>query len=176
MNAGGVLLKNRAFVIDDNRGAGAALQRWIGGSHWAVEIGAGSLSSSIVRLTLYGLIVAIDIDLRRLVQDQLGNNRNIEEILAPELLSKVRDRAARDGLIEDSDVYDYLDFPDSVKTLRRHKAELDSTFARFVQKNSADLDRLTPIRNRVMHGRPLQFTDFAVVDEFVQKIRGFPAR
>lgn len=134
------------------------------------------MSSSIVRLTLYGLIVAIDIDLRRLVQDQLGNNRNIEEILAPELLSKVRDRAARDGLIEDSDVYDYLDFPDSVKTLRRHKAELDSTFAQFVQKNSADLDRLTPIRNRVMHGRPLQFTDFAVVDEFVQKIRGFPAR
>ncbi|MCW6530736.1 cold shock domain-containing protein [Sphingomonas sp. MMSM20] len=122
------------------------------------------------------MIVATDIDLRRLVRNQLGETRPVDQVLAPDLLTKVRDRAARDGLIEDVDVYDYLDFPDSVQTLRRHKVELDQDLARFIQKNGADLDRLTPIRNRVMHGRPLQFTDFSVVDDFVQKIRGSRAR
>jgi len=134
------------------------------------------MSSNLVRLTLYGLIVAVDIDLRTLVKEQLGDTRGVVDIFVPELLAKIRDRAARDGLIEDADVYDYLDFPDAIQTLRRHKEALDTSMARFIEKNSTELERLTPIRNRVMHGRPLQFTDYATVDSFVQKLRGRSSR
>ncbi|WP_420136247.1 hypothetical protein, partial [Sphingomonas sp.] len=134
------------------------------------------MSSSLVRLTLYGLIVAIDIDLRTLVREQLNDSRAINEIFDPELLEKTLARAKRDGRMEGSDVYDYLDFPDAIQTLRRHKGELDTSTARFLEKNSTELDRLTPIRNRVMHGRPLQFTDYSTVDTFVQKLLSYPSR
>lgn len=130
--------------------------------------------SNLIRLTLYGLIVALDIDLRDQVKTQLGNNRAPEEVLSSDILAKVRDRASRDALGDEADIYDYLDFPDSIQTLRRHIAALDPTISKFLRTNSHDLERLTPIRNRVMHGRPLQFTDYSTVDTFVQKLRTYP--
>ncbi|MER8661314.1 cold shock domain-containing protein [Mesorhizobium sp. M1148] len=132
------------------------------------------MSFNLVRLTLYGLITAIDADLRALVRFQLGSSTAIEAIFPADTLAKLRDRAARDGAADDDDIYEYLDFADSAQILRAHKASLDPAIAKFVNVNSTELDRLIPIRNRVMHARPLQFADYSTVDIFVKQLHSYP--
>lgn len=134
------------------------------------------MSFNLIRLTLYGLIVAIDMDLRNLVKDHLGATRQIDELLPTDLMGKVRDRASRDGVTNDDEFYDYLDFSDSIQVLNSNKLHLDNTLIKFMKSNAVELERLVPIRNRVMHARPLQFNDYTTVDEFVRKAISFPRR
>lgn len=132
------------------------------------------MSFNLVRLTLYGLIVAIDADLRALVVNQLASSKTPENIFPSELLAKLEARAEKEGGIDRDDLCEYLDFNDSVQVLNRHKSEIDRVVSKFLAATSDDLQKLASIRNRVMHARPLQFSDYSVVDDFVKQIKSFP--
>ncbi|MFJ5639857.1 NB-ARC domain-containing protein [Streptomyces sp. NPDC093223] len=53
----------------------------------------------------------------------------------------------------------YLDMRESYDVLNRHRDSLPADLGRELRENTPLMDSLVPIRNRVMHGRPLQAGD-----------------
>lgn len=53
-------------------------------------------------------------------------------------------------------ITEYLDMREAYDILNRHRLSLPADLADEIRAATVQLDRLVPIRNRVMHGRPLQ--------------------
>ena len=81
--------------------------------------------------------------------------KNADEVFGAKL-GALRQRAAEDGVIElDVDLSSYVDFHDAFALLNRHDAMLPKHVAKVVKEQTPRLDLFVPVRNRVMHGRPL---------------------
>jgi hypothetical protein len=107
------------------------------------------------RVRLYALIDALEGDLRDGLREWVLPFKNIDEILGARA-SVVRQRAIDDGVIEtDADLISYLDFHEAFSLLNKHDAMLPANIANVVKEQTPRLDVFVPVRNRVMHGRPL---------------------
>jgi hypothetical protein len=73
----------------------------------------------------------------------------------------LRRRAAADGVIDPGvdTLVDYLDFGDAFMVLNRRRAMLPEALAATVRSLTPAFEIAVPIRNKVMHGRPLGDTD-----------------
>lgn len=126
-----------------------------------------------VRLTLYALVSSIEQDLRSFLrQHVLSQFEGDLYIKAPELREKVRERFLKDfpGMnpLEYGDgLLDYLDFLDSYQLLQTHVQLLPGSVRTDLERVSAEVPKMVPIRNRIMHGRPLLVGDFGDVYGFV---------
>ncbi len=125
---------------------------------------------NVVRLTLYGLLTSLEADLRRVLREQVCKSCNLIELVQPSLADKLNARAERDGVLGASDLIEYLDFSDTLQLLNAHKNLLDPNVSRTLKAHSSALERLAPIRNRVMHSRPLQFEDYSYVIDTTKKL------
>ncbi|MBU6536025.1 NB-ARC domain-containing protein [Streptomyces mayonensis] len=67
----------------------------------------------------------------------------------------------------------YLDMRESYDVLNRHRDSLPADLGRELRENTPLMDSLVPIRNRVMHGRPLQAGD---PESAVSACRNFQTR
>lgn len=129
-----------------------------------------------VRLTLAALIYAIEIDLKNLIGRYLiPVNSNLNFIQDEELQNKIKNRFSKDypAINPDdnlSDVIEYLDFQEFYTLLLRNKSLLPEDIHNEIKALAPELDELVPIRNRVMHTRPLLVGDFAKVYSFIEEI------
>jgi hypothetical protein len=117
------------------------------------------MSHSVVRLTLYSLISAIETDFRQIIRTQILPNKPYDVLFPPEFLDRLKDRALRDGSEDVPDLLNYIDYADTLNTLNASRQLLDPSVQKFLKTLNSQLEKLTAIRNRVMHSRPLQYTD-----------------
>ncbi len=114
-----------------------------------------------VRLTLAALIYGIEIDLKSSI------NKNIVPYFSDlnffqnqELIDKVSERYSKENpgidiLLNIEDTIDYLDFHDTFVILNKNKSFLTKQGSEYLKDIFKSLEEITPIRNRVMHTRPL---------------------
>jgi tetratricopeptide (TPR) repeat protein len=110
---------------------------------------------TVDRWRLYALIDALEGDLRDALREWVLPFKNLDEILGSRA-PLIRQRAVDEGVVEtDADFVSYLDFHDAFSLLNRHEAMIPATVARVIKEQTPRLDVFVPVRNRVMHGRPL---------------------
>lgn len=114
----------------------------------------------MTRARLYVLVDALEEDLRTFLKSWVVERVGTESGLDPytdEARARLLNDPSADG--EEDDLVDYLYLQEAVSLLNRHRALLPTDLAEAVRRNTPRLDSLSPIRNRVMHGRPLKTED-----------------
>jgi LuxR family transcriptional regulator, glucitol operon activator len=136
-------------------------------------------SYSVSRLTLFALLSALERDLRALVLDALGTQFSIAELFAGNegLLSRVQTRHKEDTDVVANtatleDLLNYSDFSDANQLLQQHKIRLTSPVQVQLTTLNETVQALAPVRNRVMHTRPLRFDDLACTIDQVSGLVG----
>ena len=128
------------------------------------------MSYSIVKLTLYALLTSLENDLRDVIRKQICHNSPIDAVVGADLLQILKGRFDQDDNGGRSDLFEYLDFADAFKLVGANKAQLGADLKRAISENVPVFDRIAPIRNRVMHSRPLKFDDATQVTEAVRRL------
>jgi len=129
------------------------------------------------RLTLAALIYGIEIDLKNVIKQKITPFHGDLGFLNDELLkSRVVDRFERDNpdvsYLEDLDaVIEFLDFQDCFIILNKNTTFLSAEATNYLRKITSELSDITPIRNRVMHTRPLLGGDFSFTYDFISKLK-----
>ncbi|HEY2063818.1 MAG TPA: NB-ARC domain-containing protein [Amycolatopsis sp.] len=113
---------------------------------------------AMTRARLFTLVDALESDMRRVLLDYVLDHLSEEEALGSSY-ERASQRQAVDRLGDDSPITNYLDLQESYDTLNRHRLALPSDLAQELRDNTGQINSLIPIRNRVMHGRPLNPDD-----------------
>jgi len=130
-----------------------------------------------IRLTLAAFIYAIEIDIKNVIKKYVTPyQEDISFFQNAELESKVLNRFSKDNPGVDpkeniDDVIEYVDFFDSFNILKKNHIFLPKSTSEYLSSIFQELSDLTPIRNRVMHTRPLLSGDFSTVYDFVQGLK-----
>lgn len=130
-----------------------------------------------IRLTLAAFIYAIEIDIKNVIKKYVTPyQEDISFFQDTELELKVLNRFSKDNpgvkAKENIDeVIDYVDFFDSFNILKKNNILLPKLTSDYLTSIFQELSDLTPIRNRVMHTRPLLSGDFSTVYDFVQGLK-----
>lgn len=128
------------------------------------------------RLTIAAFIYAIEIDLKILLNQYLiGNFQDLSFLRNEETIEKLKKRFKNDnpGLIpEDNiqEVIEFLDFQETYTIILINQAFFPEHIFNEIKSLVPSLDNLAPIRNRVMHTRPLMSDDFSNTWMFISKL------
>lgn len=110
------------------------------------------------RARLFVLIDAFENDMRSVVQKYV-----LDHLTEPDALGNDYEPAAllraNDAGDEVVPIVHYLHLRQCYDVLNRHREALPGTLAEQVRSNTRNLNELVPIRNRIMHGRPLRSDD-----------------
>lgn len=129
------------------------------------------------RITLAAFIYGIETDLKNLIKKYITPfQEDITFFQNPEMIARVFDRFNKENPGLDyktnlDDVIDFIDFQDTFIVLRKNNVFLPKNTSEYLDQIFNDLSDLTPIRNRVMHTRPLLGGDFSTVYDFVEKLK-----
>lgn len=109
---------------------------------------------------MFGLIDAIERDLRDLLVTWVSVDLSEEELVRP-FLEVVEERRRRDRTRSDVDeeLVEYLHLGETLSLLNIHRTHFSVAIAASIRDSTSRLESLVPIRNRVMHGRPLLESD-----------------
>ncbi|MBU7597967.1 hypothetical protein JGS22_010150 [Streptomyces sp. P38-E01] len=86
---------------------------------------------------------------------------------------RAAERRQSDASDDKLSIVEYLDMREAYDILNRHREALPVELARELRFGTPRMDILTPIRNRVMHGRPLQAGD---AEKAISACREFKSR
>ncbi|PWC06570.1 NB-ARC domain-containing protein [Mycetocola zhujimingii] len=111
------------------------------------------------RARLYVLIDAFEADLRASIERYLLDHLNNADIYTTAELAQIEGRREADADNDSNASVHFLDLQTAVDVLARHKDLLPHELMIEFRDNLPLLPRITPIRHRVMHGRPLADTD-----------------
>jgi LuxR family glucitol operon transcriptional activator len=133
------------------------------------------MAFNLTRMTVYALISALEEDLRAIIKDNLVSVDNPFRLINIELELRARGRVERDigeylNEIDFSDLVDYFDLGDTYQTINANSSFFPAHISSMVKKNTKKLDAIVPIRNRVMHIRPLDVEDFPSVSSLALKL------
>ncbi len=129
------------------------------------------------RLTLAALIYGVELDLKNTIKKNITPYfENLAFFKSSELERKVIERFHKDNpgvnhLENLDEVIEFLDFQDTFTILNQNKEFLKKETAAYIKRNLKALSDLTPIRNRVMHTRPLLGGDFSFTYDFVSTLK-----
>ena len=132
-------------------------------AHMAIE--EIQLSQHLARQTSYALLTAVETDLRTIIYNIPNQEDEIANLLGDEIYAKAVSRSERDRHSTADKLIDFVDFGESIAIINRNKSQIESQIANFLRKSTVKLEKLIPIRNRVMHSRPLEFEDYPYVIE-----------
>lgn len=130
-----------------------------------------------VRLTLAALIYGIEIDLKSTIRKQVVPYfSDLSFFQNQELIDKITERYIKENpgcdiMSNIDDVIDYMDFPDTFTVLNKNNTFLTKEASNYLKEIYKSLEELTPIRNRVMHTRPLLGGDFTTVYNFISELK-----
>ena len=128
------------------------------------------MSYTASRNFLYAVLSSIESDLREAIRTYLGSEKDFAKTFSAELLEKTFARFQNEhGMSADeitfSQLVDYLDFDDSFKILNRNRANFAPEINASIKDLAPYFQKLAPIRNRVMHSRPLELEDLPTVKD-----------
>ncbi|MFD9125856.1 NB-ARC domain-containing protein [Kitasatospora sp. NPDC059571] len=112
----------------------------------------------MTRARLYALMDAFEADVRQMLMRYVLDHLGEAEALGASY-ERAADRRQTDAGEDNVPIVDYLDMRDAYDLLNRHRDALPVELAREVRDGTPRMDTLVPIRNRVMHGRPLHTGD-----------------
>jgi len=123
---------------------------------------------SVPRQTAYALMSGIEEDLRDLADLHLSP-WPVLDVLGPDLFSKASARLKDEAGSANTEpalrtFLSYLDFGETVHVLNTNRARLPGPVGAWLRKQTVTFEALMPVRNRVMHFRPLNFNDLALVE------------
>lgn len=121
------------------------------------------MSFNATRLTCFALLSAIETDLREIT---LAADSANEVHLPPQVESAARARARRDQVSDSAPLailIEYIDFADAYQILKRRASDLNPRLSEALSALQSGLERLTSVRNRVAHSRPMEVGDLAIV-------------
>lgn len=122
------------------------------------------MAFNLTRMTVYALISALEEDLRSITKSLV--QQDCDNINFPnELRERAQTRLEKDlgFTFEDVTLYDlidYLDLGDTFQVINSNPTNLPSHISSTIKKNSKTLEKIVPVRNRVMHIRPLNVEDY----------------
>ena len=123
------------------------------------------LSQHLARQTSYALLSAVEADLRAMIQALENPDVQLATIIGADTYAKATSRSKKDGYSDDGKIVNFIDFGDTVSALNRNRHLVPSHTSSFLRQSTEKLEKLIPIRNRVMHSRPLEFEDHPYVIE-----------
>jgi LuxR family glucitol operon transcriptional activator len=126
------------------------------------------MAHSIQRLTIFALLSALEIDLRDFLELYIVPAVGEAALFNTTLRAKCADRFRHnnhDATPDVNDLIDYLDLGDTIQLLRANDSAVDAPTRTYLKRYYLSLDAMIPIRNRVMHSRPLEFDDLMRVSE-----------
>lgn len=123
------------------------------------------------RNRLFALLGAFEEDLRSLIEEHLLTTHHEEQIFGA-AHARALERFHRDEQrdIAQTSVIDYLDLGDELEILNRWQDDLPAQIGESFAKISGRLAELVPIRNRVVHRRPLLADDFDNVKDSLSQL------
>ena len=123
------------------------------------------------RYRLAALIQAIEGDLRTFIRDYLAPYSDADALFG-DLSRELHGRAIADRFLDPSasSLVEYLDFGDSFALLNHKRQMLPDDLADTVRSLTLGFQTATPIRNRIMHGRPLRDDDEEQVAQLGQAV------
>ncbi|MDE0531973.1 MAG: NB-ARC domain-containing protein [Albidovulum sp.] len=134
------------------------------------------MTISIQRLTLFAIFDALERDLRSVLLSEIFPYHYANTVLTTHEIDKVRDRYNKSKQTEDflddgiSEYVHYLDFLDVIQILNRNKRKLTPSMAKYFSSVTPILQKSAPIRNAVMHGRPLEIDNFSTICGIAEKL------
>lgn len=112
----------------------------------------------MTRSRLFVLIDAFETDMRAALLRYVFDHVDEESALGP-AYEKANLRRESDDVDGSQSIAQYLDIREAYDLLNRYRSSLPEDFGRELRENTDLMNTLTPIRNRVMHGRPLHAGD-----------------
>lgn len=132
------------------------------------------MSSTATRLTTFALLAAIEEDLRNAILTATDESDNPLELFHAERYEKAQQRRARDVPGSSSPTVSalvpHLDFADSYEVLSGIKNRLPDSLQQSLRLFAPHLAKVTQIRNRVAHTRPMEIDDLATVYDVAKDI------
>ena len=130
--------------------------------------------ASLQRLTLFALLSAIEDDIKGAITTNLEPDKKIATLYESFSVKKATERFQKDlnNVIESSElaILDYFDLGDHIHTIQRYASNFNASSTRSIQVHSSRLNDIIAVRNRVMHGRPLDFTDLPRVRDLARDL------
>lgn len=130
-----------------------------------------------IRLTLAAFIYGIEMDLKNVIKKYISPfHEDISFFQNQELALKVIDRYRKENPGIDyknnlDEIVDFIDFYDSFIILKKNAVFLPKNTTDYLNTIFESLTEISPIRNRVMHTRPLLGGDFSTVYDFVSSFK-----
>lgn len=134
--------------------------------------GVSLLHTRMTRARLYMLVDSFESDVRQMILRYVLDHMSESEALG-DSFEKAAERRHADASDDELSIVEYLDMRDAYDILNRHRDALPVELARELRHGTPRMDTLVPIRNRVMHGRPLQSGD---AEKAVSACREFKSR
>lgn len=131
--------------------------------------------ATIQRLTLYGFFDSLENDLVGLVR-QYSYKSGTTNLLSPEQRSKSHKVLAKRGrdevynLNDDLDLLYGLDIGEKYSILLKSKDQMDQATTAYFRGLNTSFNKAIPIRNDVMHGRPLTAEDHSFTYSLVNEL------
>lgn len=132
------------------------------------------MSSTATRLTSFALLAAIEEDLRNAILTSTDEGDNPLELFHSARYEKTQQRRAREvpgsSTPTISALVPHLDFADSYEVLSGIKNRLPDSLQQSLGLFAPHLAKVTQIRNRVAHTRPMEIDDLATVYDVAKDI------
>jgi hypothetical protein len=131
------------------------------------------LPSGTTRVALFALLSGLERDLRNAITRVISAGTPLDAILTQAELSRARKRARlhHQDIVNDTRAVEFLDLSTELQVLDRCCNDLSDDDRKILALPGGDLDRLSKLRNTVMHGRPLDFSETAFGFEFLKRMR-----
>ena len=131
------------------------------------------MQNSLYRITAYAYISSLEVCLKDLIVTYIGNySLKDEKINIPkESCVKAIQRLVKDIGFEDEnlivlDVINYFDYGDLLQIINKNKSNINKDIFDYISNKNKELEKVIPIRNSVMHARPISFSDYHYIFEF----------
>ena len=127
-------------------------------------------NAKLKRNLLFCLITSIECDLRFHVLEINNSNPKIPK----EIIEKANERYYNDNKLKSEDInkiVDYFDLGDCVQIINANKNTYNNE--KLIREILESIEKIIPVRNRVMHSRPLNFDDDEIVLNFTDEIKKY---
>ncbi|NIY81943.1 tetratricopeptide repeat protein [Vibrio hepatarius] len=132
------------------------------------------MAFNLTRMTVYALISAIEQDLRDMVTNHMTDKSSLNESLAERAsLRFMKDNELNLTDTEEiglEDLVGYFDLGDTFQVINGNKDLFPTQLISHIKEHTKQLELLVPVRNRVMHIRPLDFEDLPCTSSLCQKL------
>ena len=133
------------------------------------------MAYNLSRMTAYALLSALEEDLRSIIKMFVGlelyQNDRFDQVLITRAKSRLEkdisssyDENTLDNLV------DYFDLGDTYQFINSLPGSFPRPLAQSIKDHTKQFEKIIPVRNRVMHIRPLNFDDLPLVVDICQEI------